>query len=165
MSQQDQTYLQSILDYDALTGIFTWKVRKAKRIQIGDVTGKPGKRGYIYISIDSQFFLAHRLAWLHVYGVWPSIQLDHWDKNRANNRISNLREATRAQNKSNSMKYKNNTSGYKGVSYRKDIEKFVARINVNGSSKYLGRFDTASDAHAAYWQAAQTLHGQFASQA
>ena len=88
-----QEYLKSILDYDLDTGIFTWKINKAKRTKIGDIAGW-SYNGYREIEINDKKYKAHRLAWLYVYGEMPNKLIDHIDGNRSNNKISNLREAT-----------------------------------------------------------------------
>ncbi|MDZ7906185.1 MAG: AP2/ERF family transcription factor [Cypionkella sp.] len=88
---------------------------------------------------------------------------DHKDGNGLNNRRANLRDATLSQNAQNSllaMVY--NVSGYKGVSFRKEINKWQAYINMNGNRKYLGTFTSQVDAAKAYDCAAIALHGAFA---
>ena len=71
------------------------------------------------ITVDGKRYRAHRLAWLYVYGAWPLGRLDHEDTDRQNNRIKNLRPASNAENLHNRGKQKNNTSGYKSVSWHK----------------------------------------------
>ena len=65
-----QEYLKSILDYNLDTGIFTWKVNKSQRSNIGDVAGWLDG-GYTKIEINNKPYKAHRLAWLYVYGEIP----------------------------------------------------------------------------------------------
>lgn len=88
-------------------------------------------------------------------------QVDHIDLNPLNNRRSNLRLATGRQNQFNRRKYSNNTSGYKGVSFFKNLNKWVAKINDNGRLRHLGYFDTPEGAYEAYCKAAKELHGEF----
>jgi hypothetical protein len=76
--------------------------------------------------------------------------------------IENLRPATKSQNAANRGKTCNNTSGFKGVWWRRRYRKWQATIGVNGKRFYLGMFDTPEAAHAAYAAAAQRLHGEFA---
>lgn len=81
--------LRELLDYDPETGVFRWKEPRRK-CRVGEVAGSLRKDGYVKIQVDGRFYQAHRLAWLCVYGVWPSA-IDHIDGNRANNAIANLR--------------------------------------------------------------------------
>jgi hypothetical protein len=77
------------------------------------------------------------------------------------NRKSNLRLATHRQNMCNKKKLRTNTSGYIGVTWQKDIQRFRARIQVYGRSISLGCFADAEGAARAYDQAALTYHGEF----
>ena len=92
----------------------------------------------------------------------PDIECDHIDGDGLNNIRSNLRLATRAENQRNRGKNRNNTTGFKGVSFRKETRKFQAHIRLNGRRVYLGLFPTPEAAHAAYCAAAMKLHGAFA---
>lgn len=87
---------------------------------------------------------------------------DHIDGNGLNNQKGNLRIATKQNNQANSRIPKNNTSGYKGVRFRPDRNKFVARISFNDNTKHLGYFDTDIEAAKAYNQKALELFGEFA---
>lgn len=154
-------HLLARLQYDPDTGCFhrlaTYHDRKA-----GDVAGRTHRKGYIEICIDGRRYQAHRLAWLYVHGRWPANQIDHINRDRGDNRLSNLREATQSQNKANSNTYRNNTTGYKGVAAVRGKQRWWARIRVNGHLRYLGTFDTPEDAHAAYCRAASETFGEFA---
>jgi hypothetical protein len=97
-----------------------------------------------------------------VHGVWPPAQIDHVNRGTANNAIAELRLATHSQNQRNKTNQKNNTSGYKGVSFRKDMGRYDARIKVNGKSIHLGFFDDPRLAHAAYVAAARKHFGAYA---
>lgn len=89
-------------------------------------------------------------------------QTDHINQNKLNNQRSNLRPATAKQNGCNRSKQKNNTSGYKGVSWYKRYKKWVAYIRVDSKRKHLGYFDDIKDAARAYDEAALKYHGEFA---
>jgi hypothetical protein len=97
-----------------------------------------------------------------VYGKFPDGELDHRDGNPANNRLLNLRPATRPQNTANVRRSSRNTSGYKGVSYAKDKRKWSAHIYARSRRYFLGYFATPEQAHEAYAVAAKQLHGEFA---
>lgn len=152
---------ESLLHYEPDTGEFYWLVDRGRGgggAKAGSFAGKTSNRGYILIGIAGQNFLAHRLAWLFVHGFMPNDEIDHRNGNRADNRIKNLRLATRVQNARNTQKSANNTTGFKGVSRRRG--KFKATIYL-GRQVHLGDFATAEEAHAAYCKAAQEHYGEF----
>lgn len=88
--------------------------------------------------------------------------VDHIDGDTLNNRRSNLRLATLAQNTRNKRKSVRNKSGYKGVCQEKNPNRWRAQIQVNGHKQRLGGFDSPEEAHEAYIKAAKELHGEFA---
>lgn len=122
-----QAHLQTLLHYNPLTGVFVWRVDSGARKVAGRVAGTPGvHHPCIYISIKRRKYLAHRLAWLYVYGAWPAKGLDHKDGDASNNRILNLREATPAQQQHNLHRPKGRNP-YVGVYQTQG--KWAARIN------------------------------------
>ena len=153
-----QDLLKSLLHYDRDTGVFTW----TKTAKAGRVAGTSHNEGYWHVTIRQRQFLAHRLAWLYVYGVWPTNDVDHMNGKRNDNRIANLREATRSENLRNTGKRQSNKSGFKGVSFCRETGRWSAIISVDYKSIRLGRFATPEEAHAAYVAAAERLHGEFA---
>jgi len=90
------------------------------------------------------------------------IIIDHIDGNPANNCKYNLRFCTTSENAMNMKKSINNSSGYKGVSWHKKVEKYQSRIIVNRNQIILGYYPTAEEAHEAYKQAAVKYFGEFA---
>lgn len=149
--------LHKLLSYDPNTGIFTWRERKGTA-RAGSTAGTPHSRGYWAITIDGKGHLAHRLAWLYVYGKWPARELDHINRVRNDCRIANLREVSWSENAQNKSQQSNNTSGYRGVTWHKQLHRWVAQITLHRKHRHLGLFDTAEDAHAAYQAAAKTMH-------
>jgi hypothetical protein len=94
--------------------------------------------------------------------VSDGLKVDHINGNGLDNRRCNLRPCTNSQNLCNRGRTRNNTSGYKGVSWDKRAHKWEASIGVDGKHKHLGRFDSREDAARAYNEAAKRLHGNFA---
>lgn len=89
-------------------------------------------------------------------------QVDHINGNALDNRRENLRLAIGSQNNYNSRRYKNNTTGYKGVYFIKARRRWAAHIQVEGKNIYLGYFKTPEDAYVAYCEAAKKYFGEFA---
>lgn len=178
-----QAELMAVLDYDKETGVFTWKARPvtensrehARKFN-GRFAGKPAGschrtgdgRVYRAIKIEQKAYLAHRLAWLYVHGVWPNGEIDHIDNDASNNRIANLRDITSAENKQNrTAPARKSRSGRLGVLYIRATGKWQAKITINGEVKYLGTFADREEAYAAYLTAKRELHpfGELAKQA
>jgi HNH endonuclease/AP2 domain len=152
--------LHRILHYDPETGIFTFLVQRGAR-RIGQKAGCPDARGHLIFSIHGRSYRAHRVAWLYVHGRWPAQQIDHIDGIRDNNAINNLREASNLENSRNSKRYVTNKSGFKGVSFCKEKNKWVAHINTKGKTKHLGYFRTPELASILYEKTAKELFGEF----
>lgn len=170
--QLTQQYLKECLNYDENTGIFTWRIDRPlshfknlhgqrifnNRVSINPV-GSLDFYGYIVIRILGKLYGAHRLAWLYVYGYFPAEDTDHINGVRTDNRIENLREATRSENNQNIKKCKKNSeTGFLGVRANKRDGTFVSRINTKGTHIHLGTFKTAELAHEAYLKAKRELH-------
>jgi len=134
--------VRELLSYCPETGVFKWKVTLSNRAKAGSQAGAPNNKGYIEIKIDGTRYKAHRLAWFYVYEQDPGEQeIDHQDLNKGNNRIGNLRLATRKQNNENIPTPKNNTSGVRGVSYQKRDKVWTAYIYHNKKRLHLGSFN------------------------
>lgn len=143
------------LEYHPVTGLFVWKQTNLK----GKIAGTLRKNGYRIITIDRKGYRAHRLAWFIVNGKFPLFDIDHINGNRDDNRISNLREATRSQNMENLRAAKsNNTSCFLGVSYMKRDGRYMSRIKVYGKQIFLGYFNTAEEAHMIYVEKKRKIH-------
>lgn len=118
----------------------------------------PHQGGYLRWSIFGERYLAHRLMWLYVHGEFPDCYIDHINRDTSDNRISNLRLASRSENKQNQRTYKNNTSGHRGVRFKPDQGKWQAVIGHEGKRFSLGSFLHFDDAVAAYRSASLRLH-------
>lgn len=150
--------LKETLRYDPETGVFT----RLKWGKLSDRTGHVDKMtGYLRISVANHVYGAHQLAWLYMTGRWPT-EIDHWDRDKLNNRWSNLREATSTQNKANRLVQRNSATGVKGVSLCRVTGRYRADIRVAGKSMNLGRRDTIAEASQLYAEAALVHFGEFA---
>ena len=134
-----QPELKKLLHYNPETGVFVW-LEKRRGINIGDIAGYKHKQGYIFIFIGARLYLAHRLAWFYVYGVWPK-EVDHIDHIADNNALINLRNVTHKENGRNVSLSVCNTSGVTGVCWSKKSKKWYSHIKINGTKINLGFFN------------------------
>jgi hypothetical protein len=157
-----QSELKLLVSYDPRTGIFTWLPRPPTTVgakafnarSAGKAAGTVSRKGYIHIRIGERVYLGHRLAWLYVHGHLPDLLIDHKDYDKANNRIDNLRLATKAQNNFSRKK-----SALAGVSFRSG--RWYSKIRIAGKEVYLGAFDTSEAAKQAFDTAASAAYGEF----
>jgi len=148
--------VKELLNYDPETGLFTWLERRG-RCRTGDVAGWLEKNGYRRIIVVGKKFKSHRLAWAMFYGTFPELEIDHINGVRDDNRIANLRLATRSQNAQNLKRALSNSShGFLGV--KKNGNRWNASINIDGQYIYLGCFKTPEKAHQEYIEAKRCLH-------
>jgi hypothetical protein len=161
-------YVHEILDHDPNTGVLLWRHRADASVQwngryAGKRAGRLTRNGYREISINGHQYYEHRLAHLWMLGVWPAAQMDHRLPNtRADNRWRNLRPATRGQNGANRKLGSNNTSGFKGVSWDRREQKWVAYVGAHAKQRHLGHFTDREQAGVAYAKAARATFGEFA---
>jgi len=149
-----QERLRELLFYDQNTGVFTRKVA-LPGWSAGSVAGHNHHTGYTFIKVDRQSYMAHRLAWMYVYGEDPgALQIDHINGNKSDNRITNLRLATHGQNQVN---VKTN----KGYYWNKQTKKWKAQIRHKGKVIYLGLYDCPLLARIAYEDKCKELYGEF----
>lgn len=148
--------LRQALDYDRETGVFSWALPRIG-MRAGTIAGSPHPGGYVAIRLDGRTYLAHRLAWLWVYGEWPALEIDHIDGDRANNAISNLRDVPRYMNSQNKKQAnRDSKTGYLGVC--RIPKGWKAQIGANGVHHNLGTYPTPEEAHEAYLAAKRALH-------
>jgi hypothetical protein len=150
----DAITLRQTFVYDAATGLFYRVGRYPAR-----PSGRVNSRGYVILRIKGQTYFAHRLAWLYIYGEWPSAIIDHINRERDDNRLSNLRDVSSSQNNLNrTIDTKGRgASGRKGIAVlkRKDgTLRYQAVLCRDGDVVYLGLFDDIEAASAAYEAAA-----------
>lgn len=173
--------LRQLLRYEPETGKLYWKERPASMFKTSDRRGPEwaanmwnaryaGKeaftaretQGYLCGGINRKVYKAHRVAWAIHHGSWPSEFIDHINMLRDDNRLENLREATRSENSMNRGRQVNSTSGHKGVYWHKTSKKWMARARLHGKSYYLGFFDEKQDAIDAYRRHIHQIHGDYA---
>jgi len=160
-----QEYLKQLLTYSPKTGVFTWKSRELSLFK-NEIIGKCWNSThanteagtcwrYRSIRINRKSFLAHRLAWFYVHGEWPEF-IDHINGNGLDNRISNLRAVTKAENSKNIKLKSDNKSGVHGVCWHSRENKWKACIHHNNKKIHLGTFLSLDDAIKARKEAEKT---------
>jgi len=147
-----QEEARELFDYDASSGELRWRAS-------GRVIGTANKAGYLVVQVRKhrKLFYVHRLIWLWVYGEWPTM-IDHANMDRADNRLANLRLATKSGNGANTKVRAR--VGLKGV--WRHGPGWAASIRKDNVTRHLGTFPSPELAHAAYCQAAALMHGRFA---
>jgi HNH endonuclease len=142
--------LRALLDYDAETGLFTWRIRLGNA-RVGDVPRC--FQNYYVLQIDKRRYLQHRLAWLWTYGVWPNAQIDHINGDCRDNRLANLRNVSMCMNMQNRAAIKKESGLPMGVT-RNNVGGYNANIRI-------GTFATVEEARDAYLHAKTLFHPGF----
>ncbi len=153
-----QSQLKSLIAYNKNTGVFIWLPRDRSHFRTDStfnswrsrfawsVAGSISQKGYRTINIEGYHYKAHRLAWMYIYGEWPEQQIDHVNHIRDDNRISNLRAATNRENSINRSISSSSSSGFYGINFEKDSQKWRVRINHGGKRVHIGRFSSKDEA-------------------
>jgi hypothetical protein len=168
-------YLHECFHYDQVTGKLFWKERPPEHFESARLfkifntqfSGKPAgsmrcTKGKLYhsVTISPLKLETHRVVWKMITGRDPVAFIDHINGDSVDNRFSNLREATNAENMRNTKRLRSNTSGFKGVSKFRN-GKWVAKIKINGKSFNLGYYCTPEEAFEVYKQRAKEAFGEF----
>lgn len=143
-------------DFKSIQAFRAWNTKYAHKVA-GTIRGD----GYVIARINGVNTCLHRVVWTFVNGSPGDMDIDHIDRNPSNNRIGNLRLASRQQNIANSRLRKNNSSNAKGVT-RSRGGRWVASIHISGSLRYIGTYDTVTEASDAYMRAARSAFNEFA---
>ena len=148
--------LMELLNYSPETGLFTWRIQRGK-MRTGSRAGRVWDTGYNVVMLDGKNYLCGRLAWFYVHNEWPE-QIDHKNRNRADDRIDNIRVATQSLNNAN--RTKDARCRYRGAYPRR--KGWMSKIKCAGKVTYLGKFQSEEQAARAYDRAARQMFGQFA---
>jgi hypothetical protein len=138
-----QAYLNSMFSYDPLTGRLTAKVKSGRFVpgkEVGSVKGG----GYRQVRISGKTYLVHRVIWCMVYGNFPAKRVDHKDRNRLNNSISNLRVVTAIGNATNRSGRVESKTGIKGVCWHSRVQRWYVQIRSEGRVVYRSYYDDLS---------------------
>jgi hypothetical protein len=161
MAMDDLTaaQLRALVDYSPETGVF----RRIAGRYAGQIAGGNTRFGYRALHVNGYSYKAHRLAYLYVFGRWPSGEIDHINGDRCDNRLANLRDVTRAGNAQNlraaiSSKRSGLPLGVFYSSHKNGGRPFISRIWADGKRTHLGGFETATAAHEAYLAAKRKMH-------
>lgn len=148
--------IREAFEYDPETGEIRWKKDACTTRPRGSLAGGLNTEGYRYIKYLGISLRASRVAWAIILGEWPTLQVDHINANRSDDRWINLRAANVAENCQNRNQRSDNSSGFTGVHFH--LGKWQARIGVNGKRISLGHFDSKEAARKAYLAAKQKYH-------
>jgi hypothetical protein len=174
MTNAIKEQIKEAVSYDPTTGVLTWRVRplshfKNKSYQLrwnARFAGKPAfdaphTKGYRHGVFAGKHYTDHRVAWLIANGDWPREGIDHINRQRDDNRLINLREATQRQNTTNRTKAAGKKSRYVGVSRVKGDGKWFAYVGRRGAYQYLGQFACETAAAVARYKVAKAVYGEF----
>ena len=146
--------IRKLFSYDPETGTFV-RIMYSKGRYLNEIISHD-------LEIDGEKHELSRFIWLHYYGEWPPLNkiVEHEDRNRRNNKLSNLRLASDSQNNTN--KATNNQYGSKGIEFRSRKKPWTVRIWVDGVRKYIGSYTEFEEAEEASRAAIAQYHGEFA---
>lgn len=153
---------KALFVYNEDTGDLIWENPSGRRVKKGDIAGRVNNTGHLGIGIDGSRYQAHQIIWVWFNGEIPEgYEVDHKDENKLNNRIQNLRLATRSQNMCNITMKRTNKSGFKGVSFHVASGKWGASVVVDRKKHYLGLYETSEEAADVAAAKRKELHGKF----
>ncbi|MDI9768186.1 HNH endonuclease [Pantoea dispersa] len=160
ISEINKEYLRKFFIYQPANGLLRWRVSRSRQSKRLDVAGKINFAGYREVMVEGRSILAHRIAFFWVHGFWPE-QVDHKNRCRSDNSISNLRPASQSQNQQNQRLRSTNTSGIKGVCWDKRKGLWYSRVGVNGKVISLGYYEDKFSAACAVFSARNNYHGVY----
>jgi len=142
ISSLTQERVKQLFNYDADTGVLTWKFTYSARAMKGSIAGCRRQDGRLVLRIDKELYMAYRIIWLWMTGSWPAADIDHIDRDFTNNRWSNLRDVNRSTNLHNKASY--------GVRHETGSSTWIASITVAGKLHHIGSYITKEEAELAY---------------
>jgi len=148
----NKEYLNNLFEYS--DGKLFWKNHQYKAYNSKEA-GCIASQGYRQVTINKKVYKVHRIIFMMKYGYFPK-EIDHIDNNQLNNKIENLREATREINNANRRIAKNNTSSIKNVC--KHRNKWIVQVK----NTYIGSFDNLKNAELAAFEARNKYYGEYA---
>jgi hypothetical protein len=159
----DQNLTKEILNFlfDYKDGELYWKFSLSSKSPKGNIAGSIKHDGYRRIGLDKKVYLAHRLIYMMFYGYMPEI-VDHIDGNKLNNKIDNLRGATKSQNCQNQKIPIGNTSGYKNVRWSKTKQRWCVNLRALNKDIHIGYFKDIELADLVAQEARDKYHKEFA---
>lgn len=132
MSPDKIKKLKQHIEYDPITGIFTWIKPTSNRVKVGMPVGNKNGLGYMETRILGERYLLHRLAWAFTFGEVPDL-IDHINEIPWDNRIDNLRPANKSLNGRNKKTARSDSaSGIRGVMYSSRYGYWEASMKING---------------------------------
>lgn len=165
----DQTFLREVLSYDYDSGDLVWRERRdVQKSWNSKFSGKKAftslsPNGYKTGSLNNKDYYSHRVVWTYVFGFIPNgYDIDHINRDRSDNRICNLRLASRSSNNANRIGKEGSTSKFLGVSWSNRYKKWISQITKDYKNTLIGRFHSEVDAAKAYDRAAIEIHGHYA---
>jgi hypothetical protein len=165
--------LKKLITYEPDTGNLYWIPRGVEYFkneqyckiwnsrQANQIIKCVDKSGYIKTSILGRQYKGHQIAWAIAKGEWPDMCVDHINGIKTDNRICNLRLATKEENMWNSKPQKNNKLGIKGISIDKKSGKYKVSISSHNKKTHIGYFECIELAKLAYSEFADKIHGNF----
>lgn len=154
--------VKDFIEYFPDTGKLMWKKSNSNKVRVGQEITHVDSYGYLGVQFQFVRWKAHRLAWYLYYGEVPEGDIDHINGDRTDNRIENLRLASRGENLRNMRVSGKGSSKYKGVSWHKAAGKWSAQITLDNKKKHLGLFEEEISAALAYDTAAKEFYKDFA---
>ncbi len=154
------TYDEAVAAFDYRDGELFWKIRAALRTKVGSKAGWVDNTGYERVLYRGSRILVHRIVFLLHHGYMPEF-VDHADRNILNNKIENLRAATKSQNCCNKKVRSDSGTGIKNVTLYKPTGKWLVSVSVGGKRKHIGYFSDIEEAKIAAEAARKIVHGQF----
>lgn len=140
-----QESIREWMSYDPETGKMVRKLTSSSRAYAGYELGCKNAAGYLVGRFAGKLYYVHRLIFLYMEGEFPWQHIDHIDGRPGNNRWSNLRKVTQAQNKQNKI-------AVSGVYWAHRDKVWVATMQVNGEKKHIGQHKDKHAAEAMYWR-------------